>query len=140
MNKLLLIAILCIFATGCVTQRACLDKFPPQVGVVDTVVYRDTVYFFRTDTDTVWAVASWMDTVSVDGDLVIGQAWVARDSIYLKIIQKDTVIQWRDSVRTEIREVTKTVQLPPEYNGKLWQYIILASIILVGIFLIMRRR
>ena len=140
MNKLLLIAILCIFATGCVTQRACLDKFPPQVGVVDTVVYRDTVYFFRTDTDTVWAVASWMDTVSVDGDLVIGQAWVARDSIYLKIIQKDTVIQWRDSVRVEIKEVTNTVQLPPEYNGKLWQYIILASIILVGIFLIMRRR
>ena len=140
MNKLLLIAILCIFFTGCVTQRACLDKFPPQVGVKDTVVYRDTVYFFRTDTDTVWAVASWMDTVSVDGDLVIGQAWVARDSIYLKIIQKDTVIQWRDSVRVEIKEVTKTVQLPPEYNGKLWQYIMLASIILVGIFLIMRRR
>ena len=140
MNKLLLIAILCIFFTGCVTQRACLDKFPPQVGVTDTVVYRDTVYFFRTDTDTVWAVASWMDTVSVDGDLVIGQAWVARDSIYLKIIQKDTVIQWRDSVRVEIKEVTKTVQLPPEYNGKLWQYIILTFIILVGIFLIMRRR
>ena len=140
MNKLLLIAILCIFFTGCVTQRACLDKFPPQVGMEDTVVYRDTVYFFRTETDTVWAVASWMDTVSVDGDLVIGQAWVARDSIYLKIIQKDTVIQWRDSVRVEIKEVTKTVQLPPEYNGKLWQYIILACIILVGIFLIMRRR
>ena len=140
MNKLLLIAILCIFATGCVTQRACLDKFPPQVGVTDTVVYRDTVYFFRTDTDTIWAVSSWMDTVSVDGDLVIGQAWVARDSIYLKIIQKDTVIQWRDSVRVEIKEVTKTVQLPPEYNGKLWQWIILASIILVGVFLIMRRR
>lgn len=140
MNRLLLIAILCISFTGCVTQRACLDKFPPQVGVTDTVVYRDTVYFFRTDTDTIWAVSSWMDTVSVDGDLVIGQAWVARDSIYLKIIQKDTVIQWRDSVRVEIKEVTKTVQLPPEYNGKLWQYIILAFIILVGIFLIMRRR
>lgn len=139
MRKLAII-ILCIIATSCVTQRACYNKFPPQVGVTDTVVYRDTVYFYRTDTDTIYAVASWMDTVSVDEGLVIGQAWVARDSIYIKVIQKDTVIRWRDSVRTEIREVTKVVTAPPEYNGRLWQYIILALIIVVGIFIIMRRR
>lgn len=140
MIRKLAIIILCIIATSCVTQRACLQKFPPQVGVTDTVVYRDTVYFFRTDRDTVWAVASWMDTVSVDQGLIIGQAWVARDSIYIKVVQRDTLIQWRDSVRTEIREVTKVVTAPPEYNGKLWQYIILAFIIVAGIFIIMRRR
>ena len=139
MRKLAII-ILCIIATSCVTQRACYKKFPPQVGVTDTVVYRDTVYFFRTDRDTVWAVASWMDTVSVDQGLIIGQAWVARDSIYIKVVQRDTLIQWRDSVRTEIREVTKVVQMPPEYNGKLWQWIILVGLLLIGVLLIMRRR
>ena len=139
-TKSIAIIILCIIATSCVTQRACLQKFPPQVGVTDTVVYRDTVYFFRTDRDTVWAVASWMDTVSVDEGLIIGQAWVARDSIYIKVVQRDTLIQWRDSVRTEIREVTKVVTAPPEFNAKLWQYIILAAIMVVGVFLIMRRR
>lgn len=139
MRKLAII-ILCIIATSCVTQRRCYEKFPPQVGVTDTVVYRDTVYFFRTDRDTVWAVASWMDTVSVDQGLIIGQAWVARDSIYIKVVQQDTLIQWRDSVRVEIKEVTKTVQLPPEYNGKLWQLIVLAGLVLAGILLFTLRR
>ena len=138
--KKLAIVILCIIATSCVTQRACYEKFPPQVGVKDTVVYRDTVYFFRTDRDTVWAVASWMDTVSVDEGLIIGQAWVARDSIYIKVVQRDTLIQWRDSVRTEIKEVTKVVTAPPEFSAKLWQYIILAAIVLIAIFLVTRRR
>ena len=138
--KKLAIVILCIFFTSCVTQKACYEKFPPQVGVTDTVVYRDTVYFYRTDTDTIYAVASWMDTVSVDQGLIIGQAWVARDSIYIKVVQRDTVIRWRDSVRTEIKEITKVVTAPPEYDGKLWQWIILAFIVVVGIFLILRRR
>ena len=127
-----LVLILCLFAAGCVTQKACYEKFPPQTGTVNTVTYHDTVYFFRTDTDTLWAVASWMDTVSVDGSMVIGQAWVARDSIYIKVIQKDTVFQWRDSIRTEIREVTKTVQVPCQKTPVLNKIIWIVALVLAG--------
>ena len=134
------VLILLLICTSCVTQRACLDKFPPQETTTNTVVYRDTVYFYRTDTDTIYAVASWMDTVNVSSGLIIGQAWVARDSIYINVIQRDTIIQWRDSVRVEIKEVTTTVQLPPEYSGKLWQWIILAGLILAGILLFTLKR
>jgi len=133
---LIFAVILCISATSCVTQKACLEKFPPQETV--TVEYRDTVYFFRTDTDTIWASAMWMDTVNVASGQIIGSAWVARDSIYIKVIQRDTVFTVRDSVRVET--ITEVVQLPPEYSGKMWQWIILASILLVIIIIFILRR
>lgn len=133
------VLILLLICTSCVTQRACLDKFPPQQTTTNTVVYRDTVYFYRTDTDTIYAVASWMDTVNVSSGMIIGQAWVARDSIYIKVIQRDTIIQWRDSVRVEIKEVTKVVTAPQEYSGRLWQGIILAVILLLALLLIIKR-
>jgi hypothetical protein len=133
MKYLLILLLIC---TSCVTQRACLEKFPPQETTV--VTYRDTVYFFRTETDTVWASASWMDTVNVASGQIIGSAWVARDSIYIKVVQRDTVFQVRDSVRVET--VTEVVQLPPEYSGKMWQWIILASILLVIVIFIIFRR
>jgi hypothetical protein len=133
MKYLLILLLIC---TSCVTQKACFEKFPPQETT--TITYRDTVYFFRTDTDTIWASASWMDTVNVASGQIIGSAWVARDSIYIKVIQRDTVFTVRDSVRVET--VTEVVQLPPEYSGKMWQWIILASILLVIIIFIIFRR
>jgi len=36
--------------------------------------------------------------------------------------------------------VTNTVQLPPEYSGKLWQWIILAGLVLAGILLFTLKR
>ena len=133
MKYLLILLLIC---TSCVTQKACLEKFPPQETV--TVEYRDTVYFFRTDTDTIWASAMWMDTVNVASGQIIGSAWVARDSIYIKVIQRDTVFTVRDSVRVET--ITEVVQLPPEYSGKMWQWIILASILLIIIIIFILRR
>jgi hypothetical protein len=76
--------------------------------------------------------------VNVASGQIIGSAWVARDSIYIKVIQRDTVFQVRDSVRVET--VTEVVQLPPEYSGKMWQWIILASILLVIVIFIIFRR
>lgn len=65
---------------------------------------------------------------------------MARDTIYLEVWNNDTVIAYRDSIKTVYVDKVVTITEPAKYSGKLWQYIIFASIILVGIFLIMRRR
>jgi hypothetical protein len=129
--RAILIVILCIFCASCVTQKACYQKFPPIVGVTDTVEYRDTVYYFRTLSDTVWAQAGIMDTVNASSGMTIGEAWVVRDSIYLKVIQRDTVFTVRDSIRTEIREVTTVVTAPRKFSGNMILVVVLAGILLL---------
>ena len=63
MRRLVILCLVSIgLLSGCVTQRRCFNKFPPQVGVHDTVIYRDTVYFFRTITDTVYKTGTIWDT------------------------------------------------------------------------------
>lgn len=132
------VAILCLFATSCVTLDKCTEKFPLTYSDTLLVEYRDTVYFFRTETDTVWASASWMDTVNVSSGQIIGSAWVARDSIFINVIQRDTVFQVRDSVRTEVREVIKTVTVtkPCRKSPVLTKVIIIMGIILAGLIVL----
>jgi len=131
MNKLL-IGILCLFATSCVTLDKCTELFPVTYTDTLTVTYRDTVYYFHTDTDTVWATASWMDTVNVSSGQVIGSSWVSRDSIFIKVIQRDTVFAFRDSIRTEVKEVVKTVTV----TEKCRDYPVLNKIIIILVLLI----
>lgn len=132
-----LIVSLCIFATSCVTLDKCIDRYPVTYSDTLTVTYRDTVYFFRTDTDTVWATASWMDTVNVASGQIIGSAWVARDSIYIKVIQRDTVLQFRDSIRTEIKEIVKTVTVTePCPKTPVLNKIIVILVLVIAIFIV----
>lgn len=137
--KNLIIAILCIISTGCATQQRCFDKWGT---VVDTTYthWSDTTYFIIIRPDTASATGTIHDTVWVNNGTSGGHAWVVRDTIYLEVWNNDTIVAYRDSVKTVYVDKVVTITEPPEYNGKLWQYIILTFIILVGIFLIMRRR
>ena len=132
---ILFAAIVCIFATSCVTLDKCTEKFPVTYADTLRVEYRDTVYFFRTETDTVWASASWMDTVNVASGQIIGSAWVARDSIYIKVVQRDTVFTVRDSIRTEVKEIVKTVTVtePCRKSPVLTKVIIIIALLLAGV-------
>lgn len=127
MKKLL---ILLLLLSSCVTQRRCYDKFPPQ----DTVVtWHDTIYYVSLKTDTVYKTAHITDTVYANTGTAGGSAWVINDTIYLNVWQKDTIIQYRDSIKTV--EVTKVVELPCKKTPVLNKIIVIAValLIIVGI-------
>ena len=139
MNRLLIIAILCIISTSCATRKRCFNLWGETADSTYTV-WSDTTYFIIIRPDTASATGSIHDTVYVNNGTSGGQAWVVRDTIYLDVWNNDTIVTYRDSIKTVYVDKVVTITEPAKYSGKLWQYIILASIILVGIFLIMRRR
>ena len=138
MKRVIQLLIVFLFFSGCVTQRACYNKFPPVIGVTDTVTFRDTIYVFNTVRDTVYSTTHLTDTVHASVGTADGSAWVLKDSIYIRVIQKDTVFKYLDSIRTEIREITKVVEKPCEGSPVLRQLItiLIILVILSGFFLI----
>lgn len=133
LQKLLILT--AILLTSCVTQRRCYEKFPPQ----DTLItWHDTVYFVSLKTDTVYKTAHITDTVYASTGTAGGSAWVINDTIYLNVWQKDTIIQYRDSIKTV--EVTKVVELPCKKSPALTKIVIIAVslLLVVGILKFVR--
>jgi hypothetical protein len=115
-----------IILSSCVTQRRCYEKFPPQ----DTVVtWHDTVYFVSLKTDTVYRTAHVTDTVYASTGTAGGSAWVINDTIYLNVWQKDTVLMYRDSIKTV--EVTKVVTLPCKKSPVMTKVVVIAVVLLL---------
>jgi hypothetical protein len=121
-----ILILLIIILSSCVTQRRCYEKFPPQ----DTVVtWHDTVYFVSLKTDTVYKTAHVTDTVYASTGTAGGSAWVINDTIYLNVWQKDTVLLYRDSIKTV--EVTKVVTLPCKKHPVMTGVVIIAVVLLL---------
>lgn len=119
--------------SGCVTQRRCLQKFPPRTDTVtvveirDSLVYKDTVIFVRLPgelrTDSVFIPcpppppAYIPDTARAETSLAIARAWWDHPNIMLSLTQKDTTIEHRlDSAikesyhwRNEYTKVTRVI-------------------------------
>ena len=139
MNRLLIIAILCIISTSCATRKRCFNLWGETADSTYTV-WSDTTYFIIIRPDTASATGSIHDTVYVNNGTSGGQAWVVRDTIYLDVWNNDTIVAYKDSIKTVYIDRVTTIAEPREYSGKLWQWIILAGFILLGLFLILRRR
>jgi len=129
------ILILLLLLSSCVTQRRCYEKFPPQ----DTLVtWHDTVFYVSLKTDTVYKYGTITDTVYANTGTAGGSAWVLNDTIYLNVWQKDTIIEYRDSIKTV--EVTKVVNLPCKKHPVMTGIVIIAVVLLliVGILKFVR--
>lgn len=135
MKKVIIIALIALLS-GCVTQRRCYEKFPPVIINRDTVFFRDTVYFFSVTTDTVYSAAHITDTVTASTGIAGGSAWVSRDTIRLKVWQKDTVVVFKDSIRTEIKEVTRIIEQPCRKTPVLNKLIAIGAILIILVFII----
>ena len=139
MNRLLIIAILCIISTSCATRKRCFNLWGETADSTYTV-WSDTTYFIIIRPDTASATGSIHDTVYVNNGTSGGQAWVVRDTIYLDVWNNDTIVAYKDSIKTVYIDRVTTIAEPREYSGKLWQWIILISLLLIGVMYIMRRR
>lgn len=128
-----LIIALFFVATSCVTQRRCVEKFPLQ----DSIVYHDTVYYVTLETDTVYSTSVITDTVYASTGTAGGSAWVVNDTIYLNVWQKDTIIEYRDSVMTVYEQ--QIVNVPCKKTPVLNRLIVL-GILLFGVVLVLKFR
>ena len=116
MKKLLFI-LLVVTLSGCVTEKKCNKKYPPEVMVIyrdsiireRTTVYRDTTIYVYIKGEKEYST----DTVYMDGGIIWSTknhlftsfadswAWVENGRLYHELIQKDTLIgqEVKDAVR-----------------------------------------
>jgi len=144
------IALLCLLVlSSCVTQRRCMEKFPPDTVRVETVTYRDTIIpVFVPGYKPVfnWSVGG---SVITSSGTAHGQAWVIHDTLFQKVWQTDTTLQVKldsaikviDEKETEIITIREREERS-RMERILWQVIALAVIVLVIVLIprILRRR
>jgi uncharacterized protein YceK len=114
-NTIFILAVL-LMGSGCVTQKRCMKKFPPQVGI-DTVIiekhdtlveYNDTTIYLELPGEVVFdtvyiskpvpvPIKYQADTAQVETKLAKAKAWMEYkpDRIILELEQKDTTILFR---------------------------------------------
>lgn len=116
MKNTLFLALFFAFAgVSCVTQRKCLNKFPPVVEIKDSIVYkekiiiRDTIVTIKLPADTIQTevqipVIRVLAPVTVESKYAKATASIdfVKEKIRLVLIQKDTEIQIR--IDSAIRE------------------------------------
>jgi hypothetical protein len=88
------ITLLGLLGTSCVTQKACMEKFPIKETHDTLIVYRDTIIkvpvFSVDDTTIMWG--SVHDTVYASSGTAHAITYVVRDTLRLTVWQSDTTI------------------------------------------------
>jgi hypothetical protein len=144
------ITLLCfLLLSSCVTQKRCLEKFPPDTIRVETVTYRDTIIpVFVPGYKPIfnWSVGG---SVITSSGTAHGQAWIIHDTLFQKVWQTDTTLQVKldSAIKVNYQKDTVIVTLKEmEQRSRmeriLWQVIALAVIVLVIVLIprILRRR
>jgi hypothetical protein len=160
--RILFLALLSVFLTfSCVTQRRCLQRFPPSTDTVkivstrDTIIYRDTIIFLEVESERVHdsilipcpEVKNYIaDTVRAETTLALARAWWKFPRIQLSLEQKDSVIILRAALKesrhwqSEYERIVKTPQpikyVPTFYKISLWLWI--GVVLAVGGFIAFR--
>jgi len=152
--------LLIVLLSGCVTQKKCSQKFPPQIITKDSIVYSsdtveittlDTVYI-NLDRDTIFDTKyvyidkktgiSYTDTSRLENDFSISIAGVMYGELFHKLIQKDSVIiftyEQYHTIITTLQERYKTETQIVEKNyvtGWQWFQIWSGRIVLILIII-----
>jgi len=148
--------------SGCVTQRRCLEKYPPlpaDTVIKEIVTYRDTTVYIAlpadTLTDSVFIQVPCpglddyvSDTVRAEQKLASAAAWIEHRKLKVELAMKEAVLEFTiDSIaatRTKTITITETVYVdkkvvPPFYRASLFVNIILILLFIIGIILSLRR-
>jgi hypothetical protein len=144
MRLVLLVSLLLV--SSCITQKRCLERYPPQSVVETVVVYRDTiipVYLPLSAPKTIQTYLNFSlvdiplirmpglmrnkytskDTLKASSGLAYAEAWVERDVLKLKVWQTDTTIQVKlDSAIVQRNRYEKEVHILKEkYVPKIYK-------------------
>ena len=142
--KALLFGIILLSITSCVTQKACLEKFPIVEQHDTLIVYRDTIIQVPVlGTDTVYKYGTIRDTVYASAGTAHSYSYVIKDTLKLVVWQSDTILSFRcDSLIKEITikdtEIATLQQGCEKGKGErfLDKLIILVAVLLGGTLII----
>jgi hypothetical protein len=138
MNRALIF--ISLLLSSCVTQKRCLERFPPAsdtlsiVEIRDTIIFRDTTILIHLPGEILIdsviipcpepAGPFIPDTARAETSLAVAIAWWKYPAIRLRLIQKDTTIErrLRDAIREKIHwqseyEKITQVQVVKEIPG-----------------------
>jgi len=159
MKKILILTILTgLIFSGCVTQRNCAKKWPPQTVTIikdsirEKIVWRDTTIFVQLDpitvtkTDTIYiknGVVQFRE-IKAESNYATARAWIGQNRLNLFLADKDTTLELRlkNALRDKEYYLSKwnnekqTVNVP--YTPKFWKlagWTGIASIILLLLYL-----
>lgn len=101
----ILLGIILIGISSCVTQKACLEKYPIKETHDTLIVYRDTtVNISVVGTDTVYRWSTLYDTIYANSGTAHAVTFVKKDTLKLIVWQSDTVLKVRlDSAIRELQ-------------------------------------
>jgi hypothetical protein len=158
----LFVAVLVSLTSSCVTQRRCMQKYPPIPVTADTVeivAYRDTIIYVTLPADTITDSVTVVmpcpeadgfksDTVRVSNDLANAKAWISENylRVQLRINEKTLALKIDSAVRASTKTITivKNVVVekrvvPVFYRATLFVSIILILLFVVIIWIALRR-
>lgn len=164
MKKVIYFIILALIISGCVSQKNCLRKFPPQEIVIvkdsivekDTVIYSDIIHYDTIPGDTI--IDSILikipikkldiDTLCLDKYLAKSCAWVNGNKLFLELIQKDTIIhrilkdariekqRLREYYQSRYeKEVVRVKYIPKFHKFTMWFFVGFCGLSLIFIIL-----
>ena len=94
MRKIVYLVLFSLLVTSCVTQRACMLKFPPDTVIHVNIVYRDTIIpVYIPKHDTVYGFTDIHDTLIIHSGTAHGQSWVIHDTLKMNVWQSDTTLK-----------------------------------------------
>jgi hypothetical protein len=159
-TKLIIFVAFVLLASGCVTQKRCNTKFPPQIITVTKdsirteIQYRDTTIFIKLPVEKVTV----FDTIFIKNGVIqykeikaqtnyaTARSWIGQNRINLELTDKDTtlIIRLNNALKIakywEVKATTETKILPPEKFIPKWIKILAwfgaAFIILTILFLV----
>lgn len=142
--KLLPIFFVSLFFASCVTQKACLQKYPIKETHDTLIVYRDTtVNISVVGTDTVYRWSTLYDTIYASSGTAHSVSYVTHDTLRVMVWQSDTVYKVKYDSLLQVKTVreTQTITIKePCAKGKgaifIEKLIILIAIIFGGVLII----
>jgi hypothetical protein len=155
--KNLLCILLLVSLSGCVSEKQCLRKYPPQITEVekvitntiiktrDTIIYKEiqgeTKYFYDTVIVTKDGLVNTRPSV-LETTLAISQAQVVNNRLQHELRQKDTMIELRlkdalkeiETLEQRLNEKVTTIEVPAKISRWNKMLIALGWLTLGGLF------
>ena len=150
-----------LLLSGCVTQKRCLDKFPPDTVTVthDTTIFKDTMVFRKIKGDTVYIerilyhympsehtpIKRNYEPILLQTALCVARSYIAGNRIKMSLVQKDSVFQFKldSAIRANKKVVIKTKivekPIPPNPFWRNGFFVVGAILILLLVFLVWRK-
>lgn len=147
MNKTIIGGLLLLLASSCITQKRCLEKFPPQIVTRDSIILKDTTIYIPVTVKVPGDSVHLIDTIPCpdvnyhkEVKSPSGETKAVVDihkSVLSVDCKTDSLIRRIDSLAAKLKVAeayhseVKIVEKPEiKYRTPIWAWLLLAGVIL----------